>query len=319
MAIIGTDVLKAASIIKEGGLVAIPTETVYGLAANALNELAVTQIFKVKNRPFFDPLIIHVSGIEDVSKYVSVFPLLARKLAETFWPGPLTLVLPKSNIVDDLVTAGSRGVAIRVPSHPLTLELLKLVNLPLAAPSANPFGYVSPTSAIHVNNQLGNALDYILDGGDCSVGLESTVVSFLNDKPVVLRLGGLKIESLRQIIPDIEINIASHSNPHSPGQTDKHYSPETKFILCNKITQKLLDGYEGKIGCIYFSEPAISFNCELEIVLSKYGDADEAARNLFSAIRKADDAKLDFILAEKAPESGLGFAINDRLSRASHQ
>ena len=129
MAIIGTDVLKAASIIKEGGLVAIPTETVYGLAANALNELAVTQIFKVKNRPFFDPLIIHVSGIEDVSKYVSVFPLLARKLAETFWPGPLTLVLPKSNIVDDLVTAGSRGVAIRVPSHPLTLELLKLVNL----------------------------------------------------------------------------------------------------------------------------------------------------------------------------------------------
>ncbi len=270
-------------------------------------------------RPFFDPLIIHVSGIEDVSKYVSVFPLLARKLAETFWPGPLTLVLPKSYIVDDLVTAGSRGVAIRVPSHPLTLELLKLVNLPLAAPSANPFGYVSPTSAIHVNNQLGNALDYILDGGDCSVGLESTVVSFLNDKPVVLRLGGLKIESLRQIIPDIEINIASHSNPHSPGQTDKHYSPETKFILCNKITQKLLDGFEGKIGCIYFSEPAISFNCELEIVLSKYGDADEAARNLFSAIRKADDAKLDFILAEKAPESGLGFAINDRLSRASHQ
>lgn len=311
MATIGKDILKATRLLEQGKLVAIPTETVYGLAANALDTTAVAGIFRAKNRPTFDPLIIHTYSIEKAKEYVREFPSGLEKLAKAYWPGPLTLLLPKKNVIPDLVTSGLDNVAIRIPDHPLTLELLQQLNFPLAAPSANPFGYVSPTKPEHVNKQLGNEVDYILDGGNCEVGIESTIVGMENEKICIYRLGGLSIEQIEKVVGRVELKINSSDNPTAPGQLKSHYAPMKKILIGN-IESLML---QNKNVCVLnfgkrkFDVP--TFN------LSETENLTEAAANLFNGLRTLDESKAEIILCEYLPERGLGIAINDRLKRAA--
>ncbi|MCS6796546.1 MAG: L-threonylcarbamoyladenylate synthase, partial [Raineya sp.] len=206
---ISTDIDLAEKLLRNNQLVAIPTETVYGLAGNAFSEEAVAQIFAVKNRPTFDPLIVHSDSLEKIKNFVSDFPEKAMILAQKFWAGSLTLLLPKKSIIPDLVTAGLPTVAVRIPKHPLTLQLLQRLDFPLAAPSANPFGYISPTTAHHVAEQLGEKIPLILDGGICSVGVESTIVGFEGDKAIIYRLGGISVESIQETIGEVEVKTHS--------------------------------------------------------------------------------------------------------------
>jgi len=312
--IIGNETGYSAQLLRCGKLVAIPTETVYGLAANALEESAVLEIYKVKKRPRFNPLIIHVSGIEEIHKWVKDLPDTALKLAETFWPGPLTLLLPKSKLVPDLVTAGSDLVAIRVPDHPLTLELLKTIDFPLAAPSANPSGYVSPTSVEHVYHHLKNEIPYILDGGPCKVGLESTIIGFNDEgKAIIHRHGGIEAEKIEEVTatrliqPEIK-----QDHPSTPGQLKSHYATDTPLIIgrTSSINEKSF--------LIRFKEIDPGFSADRQRILSPSGSLEEAARNLFSILRELDELKPDSIYVEKVPDHGLGIAINDRLERAQH-
>ena len=313
MAEIGKDIRKAKQLLEAGELVAIPTETVYGLAANALNVSAVTKIFEVKNRPEFDPLIVHVPDLSHASLYVEEIPDLAKTLAERFWPGPLTLVVKRRNIIPDLVTSGLDTVGIRCPDHALTQELLQAVDFPLAAPSANPFGYVSPTTPHHVNEQLGNRIAYILDGGACEVGIESTIVGFENSVPVIYRMGGLSLERIETIIGKVQMNAYSSSSPKAPGQLKSHYAPRKKVILGNIID--LLKDYPLQRAAL------LTFKNDLQaphqFILSPSGNLEEAAQRLFTALRTLDKMPIDVILAEPVPNVGLGRAINDRLQRAS--
>jgi len=315
MAEIGKDILQAKKLLEEGKLVAIPTETVYGLAANAINTHAVSKIFIAKNRPSFDPLILHVTSIDHAEKYTSEFPEPARRLAQQFWPGPLTLVLPKNIIVPDIVTSGLDTVAIRCPDHPLTQQLLAALDFPLAAPSANPFGYVSPTTPTHVNDQLGDKIPYILDGGPCSVGLESTIVGFENNTPVIYRRGKIAEEEMERFVGKVSSKLHSSSNPLAPGQLENHYSPSKKFFLgdIESLTKRF---HQEKVGLLRFTRTNHN-PIDNEIILSDHGDIDEAARNLFSALRQLDQMDVDVILAERAPDTGIGRAINDRLQRAA--
>lgn len=314
MAEVGKDINKAKQLLQEGQLVAIPTETVYGLGANALNEEAVTRIFKAKNRPEFDPLIIHVPSADCVEKYAKSFPPVARRLADAFWPGPLTLLLERKDIVPDLVTSGLPTVGIRCPDHPLTHELLLAIDFPLAAPSANPFGYVSPTTPEHVQDQLGDKIPYILDGGPCHVGIESTIVGFYNGKGIVFRRGGLQVEDIEKVIGRVNLELNTSSNPKSPGQLQSHYAPRKKLVIGD--IERLLTQYP------HLDTAVLSFQKDykkpLQQILSPSADLEVAARNLFSALRKLDDSPAEIILTEFVPDTGLGKAINDRLRRAAY-
>lgn len=313
---IGKDINKAKSILERNGLVAIPTETVYGLAANALNPKAVEKIFLAKNRPNFNPLIIHLSNFETIEKYVQNIPENAKKLAEAFSPGPITFLFMKKSTVPNIVTAGKDTVAVRIPNHPLTLELLSQLNFPLAAPSANPFGYISPTSAQHVENQLSGKVDYILDGGNCSVGLESTIIDFTSEEPIILRLGGLSVEAIESVVGKLEVQINIEKNPSVPGQLKSHYAPK-KTLIIGEI-EDLIVKYSGKsIGILSFDRFYPEIIEENQVILSKSGDLEEAAQNLFTGLRFLDEKEIDLILTEKFPEEGLGRAINDRISRAA--
>ncbi len=306
----------AAELLLKGKLVAIPTETVYGLAANALNETAVLSVFEAKQRPFFDPLIIHLPTIESIAKYAVLEDKRLQKLAKAFWPGPLTLLLPKKESIPAIVTSGLEQVAVRIPNHKLTLELLRKVNLPLAAPSANPFGYVSPTEPAHVEKQLGNKIDYILDGGLCEVGLESTIVGIENDKICVYRLGGLAIEEIETVSGKVELLINSSSDPKVPGQLKSHYAPK-KPLFIGEINGLIEKNKEKKLAIICFGEENFSKQDSIIFNLSKTKDIREAAINLFKFLRLADESNADVVLCEKLPEEGLGRAINDRLKRAA--
>lgn len=313
MAEISNNIQKAQDCLNCGQLVAIPTETVYGLAANALDVKAVAQIFDVKNRPTFDPLIVHIAYPSDVEKYATSFPTPARDLAMKFWPGPLTLLLPKRSNIPDLVTSGLNTVGLRCPNHPLTLGLLRALDFPLAAPSANPFGYISPTTAQHVEDQLGNKIPFILDGGPCSVGLESTIVGFERGETIVHRLGGLSVEAIESVVGKVELRKHTNSNPHAPGQLDSHYAPKKKLIIGN-IEALMRKHYGERVGVLAFKT---MYAAEYSYVLSKSGSPTEAAQNVFSMLRELDQAPVDLIIAEFLPEQGLGRAINDRLKRAS--
>lgn len=316
MAEIGKDIQLAADLLKSGQLIGMPTETVYGLAGNATNEQAILEIFKVKNRPKFDPLIAHTNSLEKIEQFVQSIPPKALQLANTFWPGPLTLLLDKQPHVPDLLTSGLNRVAVRIPSHPLTLQLLEQLDFPLAAPSANPFGYVSPTKASHVNDQLGHAIQYILDGGECKIGLESTIVGFEDDQPVVYRLGGLSIEAIENVIGPVTVQLNQSSNPAAPGMLKSHYAPK-KRVLIGDLKSLLNDNKDHHIGVIAFREKLDNFASDNQIVLSPKGDLDEAASGLFAALRQLDQANVEIIITEKFPDKGLGKAINDRLKRAS--
>jgi L-threonylcarbamoyladenylate synthase len=311
MASIGKDILKAAEILRAGGLVAIPTETVYGLAANALDPTAVARVFKAKNRPVFDPLIIHTYSIEKVRDYVTEIPGPLGILAKNVWPGPLTLLLPKRKVIPDLVTSGLFKAAVRIPNHPLTLELLKKLNFPLAAPSANPFGYVSPTKPEHVEKQLGKEVNYILDGGDCEIGIESTIVGMEEGKVCVYRLGGTTLETIEQLVGKVELKLNSSGDPTAPGQLKSHYSPMKKVVI-GKI-EELLPKYKNASVLSFGNKKYY----KAEFNLSSKGDLVEAAANLFTGLRVLDESDTDVILCEYLPETGLGIAINDRLKRAA--
>jgi L-threonylcarbamoyladenylate synthase len=314
---IGGELDLAVKLLKEGQVIGIPTETVYGLAANALNEKSVVSIFEIKNRPFFDPLILHFSDIESIRKYVIDFNSQALKLAEAFWPGPLTILLKKNNLVPDIVTSGSDLVAVRIPNHPLTLSLLGKLDFPLAAPSANPFGYISPTKAEHVENQLGQLVPYIIDGGDCSIGLESTIVDCSEEILTIKRLGGLSVSEIEECLgKPVKIEISSSSNPSAPGQLDKHYAPKTPFVLIEDVENTLIKLKNKKIAFLGFGDIEIPDHV-YTLNLSLSSNLNEAAQNLFHFMRLLDNIGFDCILVQNVPEIGLGKAINDRIKRAA--
>lgn len=317
MAELGTDLDKARNLLREGRLVAIPTETVYGLAGNALNVDAVASIFATKKRPSFDPLILHTNALDKISGFVQEIPPLAKKLADQFWPGPLTMLFKKKTLIPDLVTSGLDTVAVRIPNHPLTLDLLESVEFPLAAPSANPFGYVSPTTPQHVQQQLGEAIPYILDGGDCEVGVESTIVSFEHERPTVLRMGGLAIESIEEILGEVQVQAHSSSTPTAPGMLKSHYAPGKSFVLIDSAEDFTLPENE-QFAVLVFDKPVPSVPEEKQYMLAPEGDVREAAKRLFSMMRMLDAKEgVKEIIALKVPEQGLGRAVNDRLRRAS--
>jgi L-threonylcarbamoyladenylate synthase len=321
---VGTDIEIAAKFLTEGELVAIPTETVYGLAANAFDADAVTKIYHAKNRPSFNPLIIHTNSLQRLAEWGLHIPAPMLQLAEHFSPGPLTYVIPKSEIIPDIVTAGTPAVAVRIPRHPLTLELLSKLNFPLAAPSANPSGFVSPTNAWHVNEQMGDKVKYIINGGNCEVGVESTIISFLENPPAILRYGGISIEQIEAIIgkvtdkPSVSGDEITTDNPVAPGQLARHYATKHRLIFGNP--KKYFNYFEPeRTAVITFSSVYVEVPAKNQIVLSQERNLDEAAKNLFAAMRTIDTLDVDIILAEEFPDKGLGRAINDRLKRASVQ
>ena len=310
----------AKKALEAGQLVAIPTETVYGLAASALDEEAVLEIFRVKNRPTFDPLIVHVASWEQARSLTQgVAPEVltqAERLAKAHWPGPLTLLLQKSPEIPDLVTSGLARVALRVPAHPLALELLQMLDFPLAAPSANPFGYISPTRPEHVQRQLGDRIAGILDGGACRVGVESTILGFEEGKPVIYRKGGLSVEAIETLIGPVEVRAQSSSRPATPGMLKSHYAPRTPLVLGD--LRELARKYSGqRAGVLAFRQMLPGLPESRQRLLSPKGDLAEAAQRLFAAMHELDAMGLDLILAELLPEEGLGRAVNDRLRRAS--
>lgn len=309
---IGSFVQEAAQLLRAGEVVAIPTETVYGLAANAFDEAAVLKVFEAKARPSFDPLIVHIGRKDELTRVVAELPPGAEALMETFWPGPLTLVLPKKPAVPDLVTSGLDTVGVRMPAHPLTRELLGSLDFPLAAPSANPFGYVSPTTAQHVADQLGDRIPYILDGGPCTVGVESTIVGWEENRWVLYRPGGIPVERIEAVIGRVEPAL-KHVLPAAPGMLESHYAPRKRVMVGDM--DALLRRFAGqRVGIISFREERSGHRCE---VLSEQGDLAEAARHLFAVLRELDASDCEVILAERFPDEGLGRAINDRLRRAS--
>ena len=314
MAEIGKDIELANKIIVNGGLVAVPTETVYGLAGNALDEKSILKIYSAKDRPKFDPLIAHTDSPEKAEFLAKEFPQQARALANKFWPGPLTLLLPKKNSIPDLLTSGLSRIAVRVPNHPLTLKLLSQLDFPLAAPSANLFGFVSPTQASHVDDQLSDRVDYILNGGKCKIGIESTMVGFDEHGAVVYRLGGVGVEEIEAVIGPVRIELNKSSNPDAPGMMKSHYSPGVPVII-GTIRDELRNAVKKKVGVISFSE--VFHDAHEMHVLSPTRDLNQAAKNLFSAMREMKEAEVQVILTEKFPDVGIGRAINDRLARAA--
>ncbi len=315
MALIGTDINRACLELNQGNLVGIPTETVYGLAGNALDAKVVAKIFSVKKRPAFDPLIIHIPSFQYLDTVVSKVPEQAKLLANSFWPGPLTLVLPSKDIVPDLTNSGLSTVAVRVPNHPLALALLDRLDYPLASPSANPFGYISPTTAQHVEQQLGGDIPYILDGGACTIGIESTIIGFEGEHPVIYRPGGVSIEALQELIG--KTGFKPHaSKVVAPGMLNNHYSPRKNLLLGN--IPELIAAYgPEKAGVLSFKDHYQKIDESVQFQLSEKGDLTEAAQNLFGCLRKLDAMSITHIFAELVPNHGLGLAINDRLQRAA--
>ncbi|WP_019037002.1 L-threonylcarbamoyladenylate synthase [Psychroflexus tropicus] len=312
------DIEPAVQVLNKNDLVAIPTETVYGLAGNALSEIAVSKIFELKKRPLYNPLIVHIKSLEYLPQITRNIPSKAYKLAEDFWPGPLTLVLEKSPEISDLVTSGKSTLAVRVPNHPLSLALLKQLDYPLAAPSANPFGSISPTSAAHVDHYFHDNLQIILDGGDCQRGIESTIIGFKQDTPVVYRLGSLPLDDIQKSVGEvISLDTNAIINPQAPGMLSRHYAPKTDTFLTEDV-RELASSFPGeKIGVLLFQHKITDFPVYSQEILSPSGDLNEAAKNLYAAMHRLDQLNLDRIIAEKLPEFGLGLTLNDKLTRAT--
>ena len=328
----GTDIEQAARLLRAGGLVAFPTETVYGLGADALTPAAVARIFEAKDRPRFDPLIVHLADAAQLDALASTVPPAGRVLIERFWPGPLTLVLSKTAAVPDLVTSGLPTVAVRCPQHPVALDLLRRAGLPVAAPSANRFGRISPTTAAHVAEQLGERIDYILDGGPCRVGIESTVLDITQSPPLLLRPGGLPLEDIEAVIGAVAMGeAASHTDAPagapqaSPGLLRQHYAPRTPLVISTDRSADihLIGGVvpQGRcesvrVGLLALTPEDAADFAAVE-TLSHAGDLREAAAGFFAALSRLDHQHLDLIVARPFPEQGLGRALNDRLRRAA--
>jgi len=315
--IIDKDLDQAKALLELGELVAIPTETVYGLAANGLNVAAIARIYEAKNRPQFNPLILHVANLDQAERLVKEMPDACKRLMQAFSPGPITYLLPKSSLVPDMVTAGSARVAIRIPAHSMTLELLTMLDFPLAAPSANPSGYVSPVSAMHVFEGLKGKIPYILDGGNCTIGLESTIVGFEEGKVVIHRLGGISAEQISAVAGVETITSLAHASPTAPGQLKSHYATSSPLLI-GDVAQLVNDFPGKKIGLLVFDQ-STGLAVEKEILLSPSGSLEEAAAGLFRAMRLLDQSGLDIIIAQRFPNTGIGRAINDRLERAAYK
>jgi len=306
---------KAAALLVAGEVVAIPTETVYGLAGNLFNPSAVEKIYTLKNRPRNNPLIVHVKDMEAALPLITEFPKPLQLLAEKYWPGPLTVLLKKSKLVPDSITAGSDFVAIRVPAHPLTKQLLEQIPFPLVAPSANPFTRISPTKAEHVEHYFGDSIPCILDGGSCSVGLESTIIGMNNDTPLLYREGVLGKLLLESLIGPIEKFNPQKNTILTPGQWPRHYAPLTKTILCKR--EEIMLHVKDNTGIIVYQEPLLSVNTNQQHILSETGSLVEAAKNLYQILHHVDKQKYETIICEMLPQEELGNTINDRLKRAS--
>ncbi len=304
----------AADVLKSEGLVAFPTETVYGLGADGLNPIAVAKIFEAKERPTFNPLILHVSSIEMLNNIAEIKNEKITQLTEKFWPGALTLILHKKEIVPYIVTSGLETVAVRMPDNKVALELIKNIGKPIAAPSANSFGRLSPTSAEHVANQLGEKVDIILDGGKCNIGVESTILEITETGNYLLRPGGIPKEDIEKIIGKVIIKGSDIENPNSPGQLKIHYAPKIPIYFYSK---KIIEENKNKkVGGIFFSEIKNDSLFEVTKVLSKSGDFKEAASNLFNTLHNFENRNLDLILVEPIKKVSLGTAIMDRLTKA---
>ncbi len=324
------EVRLAAKVLAAGGVVAFPTETVYGLGADAFDEKAVCKIFEIKKRPSFDPLIVHVSNPEEASLLWETVPPLASKLIRLFWPGPLTIVLPKKASVPDVVTAGLSTVAVRMPKNDTALKLIRYLGRPVAAPSANLFGYTSPTTAQAVAEDLGDRVELILDGGPTMWGVESTVLKIEGDQCLLLRPGGVTVEQIEKVAPVTRGVPEKTGLQESPGLSKSHYAPWTGFTLFEGPSEALMEELTDlekvirerglslpRIGLLTFYERPKHPFFETVEVLSKKKDLYEAASNLFQAIRKLDKMHLDLIVALGTPRQGIGLAIMDRLERAS--
>jgi L-threonylcarbamoyladenylate synthase len=316
MGIISKDIQKAVELLTNEQLVAIPTETVYGLAGNIFSEKAIKCIFSTKQRPFFNPLIVHIASVASLNDIVTHIPKKAKLLAAAFWPGSMTLVLKKDKRIPDIITAGKDTVAVRIPNHPVTLELLKQLPFPLAAPSANPFGSISPTKPTHVENYFKNDIEMVLEGGSCASGIESTIIGFENEEPVIYRLGALPLEDIEAVVGKVLIKNKKEENPDAPGMLARHYAPKTNTFLVTDVASEV-EKYSGKkIGVLIFKSSLNNKNIT-EIVLSKEGSLQEAASKLYDAMHELDTKNLDIIIAERFSEFGLGKSINDRLQRAT--
>jgi L-threonylcarbamoyladenylate synthase len=298
-------VAQIVEALKAGEPVALPTETVYGLAADALSPKACAKIFEAKNRPLYDPLIVHLPSLDWLPRLTSPTPT-ALALAEKFWPGPLTMVLQREDIVPDIVTAGQETVAVRMSAHPLFAEVAQRFGKPLAAPSANRFGRISPTTAAHVLAELNARIPFILDGGPCAHGIESTIVHVSKDGLRILREGPITRDDLRAFAPLLESEISISA----PGGLKSHYAPRTPLVL-----EKLPAPRSEKTALLAFNSPREGF-AKTEI-LSPKSDLREAASNLYGAMRRLDEAGLDLIVAEEIPEAGIGAAIMERLRKAA--
>ena len=322
---------QAAVVLRRGGLVALPTETVYGLAADATNAAAVAKIFEAKQRPRTDPLIVHISNTAELPHVAIDPPPLAHALAKAFWPGPLTMVLRRSPSIPPIVSAGLATVAVRFPAHGVALALIRALGSPIAAPSANLFSRPSPTRAAHVWKDLGGRIDMILDGGPTPVGVESTVVDLTIDPPGVLRPGGVLIEALREIDPRIAYaprHAAAHESVSSPGMLLKHYAPRAEVRLFSGPREAVLARMhkeisaltsQGKtVGVLALSEDAASLNDATHLAdLGSAERLDDVSRNLFEGLRSLDDYAVQVIFVRAPDRKGLGEAIWDRLYRAA--
>lgn len=313
------EMIAVGEILKNGGLVAFPTETVYGLGADVFNTKAVARIFEVKKRPYFDPLICHIADIDTADKLGFITNRdLFDKLTKAFWPGPLTIILPKTDKVPDIITGGLDTVAIRMPANQIALDLIKYSTGAVAAPSANPFGYLSPTKAIHVINTIGSEIEAVIDGGAATFGIESTVIDITTDKPQILRYGALAVEDIENVL-GCSLEYYANINKlkfKSPGQIKKHYSPTKKIVLWENISELETADFK-RSAILFFSEVKGDYPFKEAVSLSKNGDFVEAASNLFELLHELEECDIDTIYAEMVPQLGLGRAIQDRLNRAS--
>lgn len=316
MTIISKDLSFAVQILKQNKVVAIPTETVYGLAANAFSTEAVKKIFEIKKRPFFNPLIVHISSEQYLEEVAKNIPKKAYDLVKAFWPGALTLILEKQPHIPDMVTANKNTVAVRMPSHPLTLALLSQLDFPLAAPSANPFKGISATNAHHVYAYFKDDLDCILDGGDCVKGLESTIIGFDGDDVVLYRHGAISVEQVEAVVGKLKVITAQENAPVAPGMLLKHYSPKTKLILTDNVEKEIALAGNINFAVLAF-HPQETDGLHQYLYLSQENNLEKAAANLYATLHHLDTLNFDLIIAQKLPEIGLGKTINDRLTRAS--
>ncbi|MBE8476031.1 L-threonylcarbamoyladenylate synthase [Streptomyces justiciae] len=314
-----SDIETAASVLRDGGLVAIPTETVYGLGANAEDPSAVARIFHVKGRPPSHPLIVHIGGAEQLAEWVEEVPATARLLAEHFWPGPLTLVLRRGRRVPLEATGGLETVAVRVPDHPLTLALLSAFGGGVTAPSANRFGSVSPTTSDHVRAELGDAVDFVLDGGPCEVGVESTIVDVTGEIPSILRPGGASREDLEAVLGH-PLAVPTTSSVRVPGQHPSHYAPQARVILVEPeevIAEAQSAQEHGHQVGVLLPAPFADAPVKAHFVVALPDSMAAYARGLYGFLRELDEQGCDVIIASLPPEDGLGLAIANRLRRAA--